>query len=169
MARDRSGVLWVGLGLIGLGVALLLASIIGWDAVWPAFPLLGGLAFWGGFIDSGFEDEGLAFVGSLAFLTGVFLFGFTLGLWEWGDMERLWPVFLLIAGLACFVIYLAQRAPSDLGVLGVSLVALAGGAVGLAVTHGAIGSGIVRYWPVLIVLVGVLSLLRPLSRLSRRT
>ncbi len=168
MGRDRSGVLWVGLGLIGLGVVLLVATILGWDTIWPAFPLLGGLVFWGGYVDSGFKDEGFAFTGTLAFLIGLFFFGFTLRFWEWGDMERLWPVFVLIAGAAFFVMFLAQRAERDLGVLGVSLVALVAGAVGLAVTHKAVGADIVKYWPALLVLVGLLSLMRPLSRLFRR-
>lgn len=169
MVRRSSGVLWVGLGLIGLGVALLVASFVGWDAIWPVFPLLGGLVFYAGFADSGFQDEGLAFVGTLAALLGLFFFGFTLGLWEWEEMERLWPVFILIAGVAFLVLFLAQRHGRDWGVLGLGLVAVVAGAVGLAIEYGVLGTAVVKYWPVLLVLAGALGLLTPLSRLLRRS
>ncbi len=169
MTRKWSEVLWLGLGLIGLGIALLVASIVGWDSIWPAFPLLGGLLFYAAYVDSGFEDEGFAFAGALTVLVGLFFFGFTLGFWEWEQMERLWPAFILMAGLAFLVLFLAQRRGRDWGVLGLGLVAVVAGGLGLAVTHEALGTHVIKYWPVLIVLVGLLSLVQALSRPFRRS
>ena len=169
MTRKRSEVLWLGLGLIGLGTALLVATLVGWDSIWPAFPLLGGLFFYCAYVDSGFQDEGLAFAGTLAVLIGVFFFGFTLGFWEWEAMERLWPVFILILGLAFLALFLAQRRGRDWGALSLGLVAVVAGGVGLAITHKALGTQVVKYWPVLLVLVGLFSLVQALSRTRRRS
>ena len=92
MSRDRLGVVWAGLAFIGLGITFLFAQWIGWDRIWPIFPLFGGLAFWGGYVASGFREPGLAFVGTGAILVGLFFFGFSLGYWEWAQMSDLWPV-----------------------------------------------------------------------------
>jgi hypothetical protein len=158
MSRDQLGVVWAGLGLIGLGIAFLLAQWIGWDKLWPIFPLLGGLAFFAGYAASGFQDAGLAFVGTAATLIGLFFFGFTLGNWEWVEMVRLWPVFALIGGIAFVVLFIAEGRSQDWGVLGIGLAAIIVGVVGLAVTHGWVSGDIVKYWPALLVLLGLVAL-----------
>ena len=99
MPDDRRWMLTGGLTLIGLGVVFLFAQFIGWDRIWPLFPILGGLAALAGYLLSGFRDSGLVFLGVGAVLVGLFFFGFTLGYWEWSDMARLWPVFVLIGGV----------------------------------------------------------------------
>ena len=168
MSRDRYGTAWVGLGLIGLGIAFLVANLFGWDKIWPLFPLLGGLAFFGGYVASGFQEEGFVFVGTAATLVGLFFFGFTFGIWEWGEMEQLWPVFPLIGGVAFFALFLAQRRSRDVGAVGVGCAALIVGIAGLAFTYGYIGADIVKFWPLLLVLVGLASLVGGLLRLFRR-
>jgi hypothetical protein len=168
MSRSRFGMAWAGLTLIGLGIAFLVANVIGWDRIWPAFPLLGGLVFFGGYAASGFRDGGFAFVGTAAVLIGLFFFGFTLGPWEWGQMEQLWPVFPFIGGVAFCVLFLAERRYRDVGVLGVGCAALIVGLVGLAFTYRLVSRDIVRLWPLLIVLVGLMSLVGGLFQISRR-
>jgi hypothetical protein len=168
MTRNRLGVAWAGLALIGLGVAFLLATWIGWERIWPVFPILGGLAFLGGWAATGFQDEGLAFVGTGAILAGAFLFGFSLGYWEWGQMEDLWPAFAIIASISFTVLFLATRRRRDLGVLGVAIAALIVGIVGFAFTLGRVGPDIVKWWPLLLVIVGVFGLLGGLYRIVQR-
>ena len=167
MNRERLGAAWVGLSLIGLGIVLLVAQWIGWDRIWPIFPLMGGLAFLVGYAVSGFEDSGMVFVGTAATLVGVFFFGFTLGVWEWGDMAKLWPVFPLIGGVAFAALFLAERA-RNVGTLGVGCAAMLVGVVGLAVTYGFAGAGIVKFWPLLLVLIGLISLVGVLLQMFRR-
>lgn len=167
MTRDRVGTMWAGLGLIGLGIAFIVAQLIGWDRIWPIFPLLGGLAFFGGYVATGFKDTGFAFVGTAAVLIGLFFFGFTFGVWEWEEMEKLWPVFPLIGGVAFFVLFLAERA-RDFGALGVACAAIIVGVVGLGFTYGYVSGDIVKLWPLLFVLVGFVGLIGGLLRMLRR-
>jgi hypothetical protein len=167
MTKQQKSALWTGLGFIVLGVALILAQLIGWDRLWPLFPLLGGLAFLAGYVVSGFRESGFVFVGILALLVGLFFFGFSLGFWEWGDMERLWPVFPLIAGIAFVALFVAERA-HDVGVLGVGCAAILVGIAGLAVTYGYVGANIWRLWPLLLILAGVIGLIGAFLRFLRR-
>lgn len=169
MKLDRLGVIAVGLGLIGFGLVILLANWIGWDRVWPIFPIIGGLAAFLGYAIGGFRDGGLAFLGTAAILVGLFFFGFVLGYWEWSEMAHLWPAFLLIGGVAFLALFVAERrGPRDIGVLGFGCAAIVAGLAGLAYTHGLIGSDVIKYWPLLIVLVGVVSLIGALVHWSRR-
>ena len=168
MSRDQLGVVWAGLGLIGLGIAFLLAQWIGWEKIWPIFPVLGGLAFFAGYAASGFRDGGLAFVGTAATLIGLFFFGFTLGYWEWAEMVRLWPVFALIGGIAFVVLFIAQGRSRDWGVLGIGLAAIIVGVVALGVTHDLVAGDIIQYWPVRLLLMGFVGLVGALLRGFRR-
>jgi hypothetical protein len=168
MSRDRSGVMTAGLALIGTGAVLLLAQWLGWDKIWPLFSLLGGLGFLAGYAVSGFKEEGFVFAGTVAVLIGLFFFGFTLDFWDWAEMAVLWPVFPLIGGVAFFVLFLADR-KHDVGVLGVGCAAILVGEVGLAVTYGLLGSDIVKLWPLLLILMGLIGLVgAPTQALRRR-
>ena len=167
MSRDKSSMVWVGLGLISLGIVLMFAQLIGWEKIWPIFPLLGGVAFLVGYVVGGFKESGLVFVGVGAILVGLFFFAFTLGTFEWGDMGTLWPIFLLIGGLAFCALFLAERG-RDLGTLGVGCVAFVVGLVGLAITLGLIGTDIVKYWPLLLIFLGLVVLVGGLFQLLRR-
>ena len=168
MTRDRLGMVSAGLGLIGLGLAVLAASLLGWARLWPLFPILAGLGLFAGYVTSGARDGGLAFLGTLAILSGLFLFGFTLGVWIWEEMATLWPVFLLIVGVAFLVAFLAERRSRDLGVLGLGCAAIIAGVLGLGVTRGLVRSDVVKLWPLLLVLVGLFSLVGVLLRALRR-
>ena len=165
--NTRSGAVWAGLGLIGLGIAFLVAMLVGWDKFWPVFPLLGGLAFLIAWVGSGFKDSGLVWIGVAATLVGLFFFGFTLGVWEWEEMRELWPIFPLIGGIAFIAAFLAERA-RDWGTLGMGLVGIIVGLVGLAYTLGGLESDIWKYWPALIILVGVFGLLTGLFQRGRK-
>lgn len=167
MTRDRLGTVWGGLALIGLGVAFLLAQWLGWEQLWPVFPIFGGLAFLAGYVTSGFKESGLVFVGVGGVLVGLFFFGFTLGYWEWEAMAQLWPMFPLIGGVAFFALFLAERG-RDLGTLGVGCAAVLVGLGGLAFTYDYIGGDIVKLWPLLIILVGLFALASGVRQMFRR-
>lgn len=157
------------LALILLGIYLLLnelsIGIPGWDVIWPVFPLAGGLTFLGGYIFGQRRDPGQVFVGTAATLVGLAFFFITLGPLEYHDLDTWWPVFVLIGSVA----FLAQWAAArfrDWGALFLALVALVIGGAGLAVTLELLGPQtrelLPRLWPVLLILVGLMVLLRAL-------
>src|SRR3990172_578660 len=80
----------------------------------PPLPLLFGLGLLLQFFLGGRKDEGLVFSGVAAALVGAFFFEFTLGRLRWGDMDRYWPVFVLIGGLAFLAQWLVNPAQRGL-------------------------------------------------------
>jgi hypothetical protein len=167
MSQDRQATIWLGLGLIGLGIIFMLGLWIGWEKIWPIFILAGGVASVVGYAVSGFRESGLVFLGVGAILVGLFFFGFSLGYWDWSDMAWLWPVFPIIGGIAFVALFFADRG-RDTGTLGVGCAAFMLGIAGLAVYLGLVGREIVRLWPLLLVFLGVVSLVAALLRLVRR-
>jgi hypothetical protein len=166
--QTRRGAIFPGLILILIG-AWLLARNLGVEllplkgdlsALWPGFLLLGGLAFLSQFLLGGRRDDGLVFVGVAATLVGLFFFAFTFGYLAWGDMGRYWPVFVLIGGLAFLAQWLVR--PTQRELLIPAFIALIVGFVALALTlrvvNPALADQIVKLWPVLLILAGLLTL-----------
>lgn len=108
MLHDRVSIIWTGIALIGLGIGLGLAQWIGWETIGPLLVVVGGLAFFVVYVVSGFKEIGFVFAGTLLVLAGLFLFGFTLGFWEWGEMAELWPVFPSVVGVASLITYVVS-------------------------------------------------------------
>ncbi len=165
----RKGTIVLALLFILLGVYLLLnelgIGIPGWDVIWPVFPFAGGLAFLGSYVFGQRRDPGLVFVGTSATLVGLVFFFVTLGPLKYRDLGTWWPVFVLIGGVA----FLAQWAAAhfrDWDALFLALVALVVGGAGLAVTLQLFGPQtrelLPRLWPLILVLVGLMVLLRAL-------
>lgn len=167
----RKGSLVLAGFLILLGAYLLLdelgISVPGWDAIWPVFPLAGGVALLAGHILGWRRDPGRVFVGTAAALVGVAFFFITLGPLEYADLGDWWPVFILIGGVA----FLAQWATArfqDWSSLFLGAVALVIGGAGLIATLEFFGpetsQTLPRLWPVLLVVMGLITLLRGLLR-----
>lgn len=165
----RRGRVILALFLILLGAYLLLQQLdIGvpdWDVMWPVLPLAGGLALLGGYIFGKRRDPGHVFLGALATLIGLLFFFVTLGPLNYEDLGGWWPAFALIGGAA----FLAQWAASrcrDWGALFLALIALAFGIVGLVIKFEWLGPEtsalLPKLWPVPIIVVGLLLLLRGL-------
>ncbi|MDY6876876.1 MAG: hypothetical protein SWK90_11840 [Chloroflexota bacterium] len=165
--KSRTGTLIPAIMLIMLGVIFLLPSLgipfLSWGGIWPLFIIAAGLGFLAGFIFSARHDEGLAFVGSAAVMVGGFLGLFAWHILDWNDMARWWPGFPLIGGLAFVVLWAAGRF-RDWGVLVPALIGIVVGVVGLLFTFGAVGENVLQFWPVLVILAGVISLLSALFR-----
>lgn len=80
--------------------------------LWPAFPLIGGLAILAQFAVDPRRDWGNFVLGVLAIVVGAVAFPFTLGLWpgELGTtLLNLWPVLLIVLGLAALLQALFRR------------------------------------------------------------
>jgi hypothetical protein len=147
----------------------------GLGQLWPGFIMLGGLLFLADYAFGGRRDSDQVFVGTAALLVGAFFFLFTFGVRvpvpplddgvRWADMGILWPVFVLIGGVAFLAQWLAQ--PGHRGARNMSLIALLVGAVALALNFSAapdIVEQIVRLWPLLLVAAGLQMLLRAFRR-----
>lgn len=144
------------------------------DKLWPGIIVLVGLAFLVQYVVGGARDSDLVFVGTAATLVGLFLFLFTLeielsfervGRVDWGDMAYLWPAFPLIGGVA-FVLQAILSRGGRRDALSVGLVAIV---VGVGAFYFTLGrpeelEEIVRFWPVLLILLGGASLLQYLFR-----
>ena len=142
------------------------------DALWPIFPMGAGLLFLGGYVLNR-RDPGLVFVGLAATLIGAFFFLFTLriplpivGMQEgvrWGDMDRLWPAFVVIGGLVFIALFVAE-ARHDWALFTLGAVAVLVGCVAFLFTlgwlPGDMGRRLAQFWPVLLILVGLAALLQ---------
>jgi hypothetical protein len=159
--RRRSGAILPGLLLIALG-AWLLAGTLGvrlpsLETLWPIGLIIFGLAFLVQFFAGGRRSEGLVFTGVATTLLGVFFLAITLGLLAWRDAGRLWPVYILIGGLAFLGQWLVR--PGERGLLVPAVLALAAGGATLALTLGLvradIAEQIIRLWPVVLIVLGL--------------
>ena len=180
----RRGSIVPALVLIMLGVWFLAGNLgvrlPGMDALWPIFPLGGGLLFLGGYLLDR-RDPGLIFVGLAATLIGAFFFLFTLrvplpvgGMQEgvrWGDMGKLWPAFVVIGGVSFMALYLAEG-KHDWGVFSFGALAVIVGCVAFLFTlgwlAGDVGRLLVKLWPLLLVIAGLAALLQAIFGRPRR-
>ena len=174
---DRRGTVITAVVLIGIGAYMLLANLnvippYPITQMWPGIVVLVGILFWLGFIFGKDHDPGLAFVGTIVTLTGLFFFLFTfnvdllgLGRVDWSDMGKLWPAFPLIVGIAFVVLWAAGRF-RDWGVLIPAGVLLLVGIGGFAYTLGNVPvfQNILQWWPLLLIFFGVIILIQSMVR-----
>lgn len=174
MSRSRNlrGALTAGAFLILLGGWLLARNlgrrVPGLEQLWPALPLVYGLASLIEFFAGGRRRAELVFTGVAAGLAGAFFFVFTLGRERW-NWAAWWPALVLIAGAAYLAHWLVE--PREWGRLTLAALALAGGGLALAATQGLFARAVVddlaRAWPALLILAG-LGLLAQTWRQRRR-
>jgi len=159
--RTRTGAIIPGLLLIALG-AWLLAGSLGVRlpsvaTLWPVLLIVFGLAFIAQYLAGGRRSEGLVFTGVSAALLGVFFLAITLGQLPWADAGRLWPVYVLIGGLAFLAQWLAR--PAERGLLVPAVLALAVGGATLALALGLVRADvadqIIRLWPLVLIVLGL--------------
>ncbi|UCG50845.1 MAG: hypothetical protein JSW58_11645 [Candidatus Latescibacterota bacterium] len=146
------------LALVGLLFLLVNNGLMwfGWGAIWPAFPLLIGV-FVLKLYATGRKPEQL-FFGLLATGLGIFFFLFSSGAMSWGAMGTLWPVILLLVGIA--LLALSASGDRPLPALVVGLAVVIGGVFGFLATTGVLGARvlvpIVRLWPLVLIAAGAL-------------
>jgi hypothetical protein len=174
---DRRGTIITAVVLIAIGAYLLLANLnvippYPIDQMWPGIVVLVGILFWLGFIFGEDHDPGLAFVGTIVTLTGLFFFLFTfnvdvmgLGHVDWSEMAKLWPAFPLIVGIAFVVLWAAGRF-RDWGVLIPAGILLLVGVGGFAFTLGdsSVFQNILQWSPLLLIFFGVIILIQSMVR-----
>ncbi|HEX8228344.1 MAG TPA: hypothetical protein VF826_03405 [Chloroflexia bacterium] len=99
--------------LILLGAVLLGGTLnpfgLGWGSLWPVFlaiPGTGLLAL--AFTMSKERRAGIVMSAASLLMLSIFFFAFTLDKAEWSAQATLWPLYVMIPGLAALVAYLAS-------------------------------------------------------------
>ncbi len=147
------------------------------EEMWPGLLVLIGVVLWAWFLFGSTADYGLAFWGTLAVFLGLFMFLFTLnvelpvsvqklsGPIDWKHLAYLWPVSLLILGLA-FIARALFSANLNMFLRG--LVAILLGVLAFFFTLGSADwlLDMAQLWPLLLILGGgVLLLQRMVQRI----
>jgi len=144
----------LGTGLVLLGILLLFQNFgyieINFADLWPFLVILGGIGFWIGFLGNR-KNYGLLMPGTILTIYGImFLYCEVEG---WYMMQYIWPFFLLGPGFGFYFMYLLGNRDKDLLIPGTILTLL-----GLFFFMGR--TGYFRYWPILIIIIGIILLIR---------
>jgi hypothetical protein len=112
----QSGAIVSGAGLLLAGGWLIAASLnliqIPVEQFWPLLLSLAGLTMIVQYSAVSVNQmRGLLAIGTMLFLLGFFLSGFTLHFnqLDWPDLSRLWPIFFLIFAAGLTTLYLAEN------------------------------------------------------------
>ena len=157
-----------------LGVWLSLETVApAWfeaERYWPLLVAAAGTCFVLGYVLGGGPWQ--IFLGLLASGTGMVMFGFTGGILDWSLLHKLWPLFILVLGIAGLAYVVALRdAPWPL--LVPALGTLLGGSTGLLYGLGMLSLDPVAQlrviWPALLVLTGLTGLLQAMWHVVSRS
>lgn len=157
--------LFGGIVLILIGFWFLLENF-GYDLpgigkMWPAFPLLGGLAMIVSYLRNRADrDPGMLIPGCGTFFVGIFFLVITLGPLRWRDLDEYWPAFPLIFGLAFLATFVFDRAHRP-GFLVPALLGILIGTFGFIYTlWGVSYAWLWRAWPAVLIVIGAVLIVR---------
>jgi hypothetical protein len=160
----------IGIGLLAVGgwiIAIRLGvRLAGIQYMWPAIVAVLGLACFVQYLFETRKHGGLLFLGLSGLLIGVFLNLFTLrvGGLTWSKMAIYWPIIPLCLGFALLILYLAEGMRQQSLLLptylfgGIGLFALP---ITLKIIQGPVFDQVIRFWPVLVVLIVLAIILQP--------
>jgi len=155
--------------LIALGLVFFAATQgvfdLTWGTIWPLFPMIAG-----GFIllqalhtFDARSRAGAVMGGTILLLVGAFFFTTTLGLIDWSDQAILWPVYVLIVGVAFFAAYFASGM-TERGYLVPASILTIGGLLFLSITLLGSYALMGKIWPIFLIIGGVIILIGPRAR-----
>lgn len=151
------GLMFIAAGLLFLAISTgLIGHLYSW---WPLFVMVPGL-FLLLLSFSSRSARGAVFPGTIVTLVGL-LFLAWFNHWFSIDMTRFWPVFPCIVGFAFVMLYIFE--PGASGVLVPAFILLTISVVFFGINYGKLGRGILAYWPVLLVVIGLASIVRSLT------
>lgn len=165
--------IWPGLILILIGALLLIHKLtpysFGWYEIYPLILISMGVLFFVSIIHK--RDKGAIFPGTIFFLLGLFFFLRNYEIIPYYYMREVWPMFLIILGLAFVAIFITK--PGDWGVLIPAGIFLFLGIVFLLrkfyIIYWDIWDIIADYWPVILIIIGGGIILGALKRQSVMT
>jgi len=152
----------IGVGLVILGI-LFLSENFGYiefdfQDIWPVFVLLAGAGFWIGYYQDR-KNYGLLMPGTILIVYGLLFFYCSAE--GWYLMSDLWPFFILGPGLGFFMMYLLGEREKGM-LVPASILS------GIAVLFLLSQSGFWRYWPVALIIVGIVLILKKLTSEEKR-
>lgn len=162
-----------GIFLAILGVLFLLVNNhlvwFGWTELWPSLLVLTGLFLLR--IYTRRHKPRQLFLGLFLFQFGIFFMLFSTGILQWERMDVLWPVLLVMIGLAMLSLTVSAEHTAPAVIVGLVLIIF--GAVSYLAETGAIAERLsepfVRIWPLVLVAAGVLIYSRAKSDRVART
>ena len=169
MGRQPGSII-IGIGLVAIGAWIVTIQLgvrlARFRYMWPALVALLSVAFLVQYLFQQRKQGGLIFLGTAGLTIGIFLNLFTLrvGGLTWADMARYWPIIPLCLGLAFLILYLAEGMrqhslliPTYL-IGGIGLFALP---ITLRIAQGPLINQVIRFWPILAVLLVLAIVIRP--------
>jgi len=140
-----SYVLGIFLIILGAFILIIQSGYVYWGNFWPFILIIGGMLFFFGFFLNR-KNFGLLMPGSILLIIGV-LFLYTSHN-HWHCMEQLWPTFVLAPGVGFLLMFLFAPKGNALWIPGSILVTL-------ALIFYARFCCFFRYWPIVLILVGL--------------
>ncbi len=131
--------------LIGLLILLVQFEYFDWAELWPLFLIAIGLLFLIGFFINR-ENYGLLMPAMILMIIGtLFLY---MERTTWYNMRGLWPTFIMAPGVGFFFMYFFGPVKNQLWIPGTILVTI-------AALFFAGEWTVIRYWPVILILLGL--------------
>jgi len=144
----------IGIGLIILGILFLFENFgyIAFDFkdVWPVFVILAGVGFFIGYLQDK-TNYGLLMPGTILIIYGVMFFYCSVEGWYY--MTYLWPVFIIGPGIGFFMMFVLGQKEKGMLVPASIL-------TGLGILFLLGKTGIVRYWPLVLIIIGIVMIVR---------
>ena len=147
MQHVKTNLIW-GTFLIIIGILFLIGNLshVSMEILWPFFPMIIGLGFLIGFLYDR-KNYGLLMPGSILLIIGLLFF--YCAVVGWYHMEILWPVFILAPAVGFLAMYFGGKRERG-------LLVPAGVLSALGVFFFLLSSGLDDYWPVFLIIAGVL-------------
>jgi len=140
----------IGIGFIILGLIFLFENFgyieFDFEEIWPLFVILGGCAFWVGYVKDR-KNYGLIMPGTILFIYGLMFWYCSFEGWYY--MGILWPGFLIGPGLGFFLMYLLGEKEKGLLIPATIL-------TGIGILFLFRYSSVLRFWPVLLIILGII-------------
>jgi len=147
MAQNKSSLVWGGF-LVLIGTVLLIGNFcdLHMEELWPIFLIGGAVAFYVGYFLNR-NQYGLLMPGTILLVIGLLFFYCSMT--GWYRMENLWPVFILAPALGFIAMYFG-------GVKEKGLLIPAGILSAIGLLFLLVSTDLGNYWPVLLILGGIL-------------
>ena len=161
MSDKKKSSIFPGLMLILIGSIILFnklfPGVLDWRHIYPLILVILGLLMISSVYFKNKSDKGAVFPGTILFLIGLFFLLRNFGLVEYYYVREVWPIFIIIFGLAFLALFIAK--PSDPGNLIPAGILLFLGVVSLLnklfIIDLKVWDIVADFWQVILIVIGV--------------